>query len=125
MKKISLLIILAACIGQLKAQIVVVPKLGNKTPEKSYQLKPDSSLSKFIPGIQDNVINGLFDNSISKETIYSKMPVIGVSSLDRMPIAKLGEHGMHYTMLIKKYDIINPNNTKSQKTDPVPVKITP
>ena len=125
MKKISLLIILAAFIGQLKAQILVIPKLGNKKPEKSYLLKPDSSLLKFTPGMQDNIVDAIFEKDISKESIYSKMPVIGVNSLDRMPIAKLGERGMHYTMLIKKYDIVTPDKTKSQRENPTTVEIIP
>lgn len=36
------------------------------------------------------------------------MPVVKLSSDDKMPVLPLGKDGMKYTMLVKKEKVINP-----------------
>jgi hypothetical protein len=41
-------------------------------------------------------------------TICSTMPTVKTSNVDRMPIVVPGDPNVHYTMLIKKVDIVDP-----------------
>jgi hypothetical protein len=41
-------------------------------------------------------------------TVYSTMPTVKTSNVDRMPVIVPGNPNVHYTMLIKKVDIIDP-----------------
>ncbi len=103
MKRILLGLLLIAASTQLKAQqLLQTPpdlKLNNGlqnlfkpevTPSpKSLLLQPLNAR----PANANNII------------VYSKMPVVKVSSTDRMPVAVLGDANTKYTMLIKKVEI--------------------
>jgi hypothetical protein len=108
MKKIVLLVLLAAGFQQLKAQQLVVPAqlnlqlsnglTGNYFKPETFNLlaaKPDSANASR----EDQ-------NSI---VVYSKMPVekITRSNIDHMPIYNPTASGEKYTMLIKKV-VVNP-----------------
>jgi hypothetical protein len=114
MKKIlfGLFIIAVAYDANAQQQLLTKPTDSSllRLLNPSCKLKPaDSSLnSKFfkLPPIdlktQPNT-SLLFANS---ETFYSTMPVIKVDG-GRMPVVKPGSNE-HYTMLVKKYKVVNP-----------------
>ncbi len=110
MKKVLLIIILAACFQQLKAQQMVKPLPGMKLsdcltgslfkPQTGNPLAPYTSLNPYSARIAAQ----LNQNAI---VVFSKMPVakLNYSNVDHMPIYNPTASGMHYQMLIKKVEI--------------------
>ncbi|MGN6179540.1 MAG: hypothetical protein ACTHNW_10190 [Mucilaginibacter sp.] len=112
MKKILLVMILAAGFQQLKAQQLLKPlpdmKLsdglsGNLFKPKSEnplapfnQLNTDSSTHITTPQLDPNAI-----------IVYSNMPVVKIahSNIDHMPIYNPSASDMHYQILIKKVEV--------------------
>lgn len=116
MKKIFfvLVIIALAYHSNAQQQLFVRPldSSGFKLQSPFFNVKPgDSALYKkyFNPGQLTPLsnLNNLI-KPINVEPFASTMPVIKLSSEDRMPIAKLGEGNTHYTMLVKKLKVIDP-----------------
>ncbi|QEC76405.1 hypothetical protein [Mucilaginibacter ginsenosidivorax] len=106
MKKTLLIIILATCISQLKAQISLNPFFNNKITW-SPTLKPKTATTFFAtqpvtPQLKD-LLSGNVQRVPDAQPMRYLMPVVKVSGTDRMPIVKTDEPGMHYTMLIKGY----------------------
>jgi hypothetical protein len=42
------------------------------------------------------------------EVFFSRIPVAKIGSDDRMPIAKLGDPNIKYTMLVKRIKVVDP-----------------
>jgi hypothetical protein len=106
MKKTLLIIILATCVSQVKAQISLNPFFSNKITW-SPTLKPKTATTFFAtkpvtPQLKD-FLSGSVQQMPDAQPMRYLMPVAKVSSTDRMPIVKTDEPGMHYTMLIKGY----------------------
>lgn len=111
MKKVLLIMILAAGFQQLKAQQLLKPlpdmKLsdglsGNLLkPQKNNPLAPYTKLSSDsaapLPALPD-------PNAIM---VYSRMPVVKISraNIDHMPIYNPAQSDMHYDMLIKRVEV--------------------
>ncbi len=107
MKKVLLMMILAAGFQQLKAQqtFKTVPEMklsdglnGNAfKPQTDNLFKPNAdSLSAVKKLLNPNAI-----------VVYSKMPVVKItrSNIDHMPIYNPAQSNMHYDMLIKKVEV--------------------
>jgi len=104
MKRIILGLLLIAASTQLKAQ-----QLLKTTPDLKLNnglqnlFKPEATPSPKSLLLQPLNVKPANSNNI---IVYSKMPVVKVSSTDRMPIAVLGsDPNTKYTMLIKKVEI--------------------
>lgn len=114
MKKILFVLLIIALAYNASAQQQLVTKPTDSSLLKllnpSFKLKPaDSSLnSKFfkLPPIDLNTQPNTSLLFASSETFYSTMPVIKVGG-GNMPVVRPGS-GEHYTMLVKKYKVINP-----------------
>ncbi len=112
MKRIILGLLLIAASTQLKAQ-----QLLQTTPD----LKLNNGLQNLfkpeaIPSPKSLLLQPLNVKPVNSNNIivYSKMPVVKVSSTDRMPVAVLGsDMNTKYTMLIKKVEI---NSTPTTAT---------
>ena len=110
MKKIVLLVLLAAGFQQLKAQQSALPakpdlQLSNGLSNSNY-FKPGAfNLLTTKPGVDSTANLSLKDqNNI---VVYSNMPVakISRSNIDHMPIYNPAQPGVKYTMLIKKVEV--------------------
>lgn len=103
MKRIILGLLLIAASTQLKAQqlLQTTPdlKLNNGLQNLFKPQATPSPKSLLLQPLNVKLINS---NSI---IVYSKMPVVKVSSTDYMPVAVLGDANTKYTMLIKKVEI--------------------
>jgi hypothetical protein len=120
MKKTLLFMLIIAGSTQLKAQQSTLkpvdPPLFD-TPKNNglNQFKfDDSNLFKNLQPLnkagQLALIQGMKGNEIIKQPFYSRMPVVKTdNNVDHMPVAKLGtDPNMHYTMLIKKVQVVDP-----------------
>jgi len=112
MKKIALLFILTAGLSQAKAQQTQLPakpnlQLNDGLSQNTF--KPNISLTPQQMLLQPQKSNALNGSSINGESFFSTMPVVKIASTDHMPILVLGQPGIKYTMLIKKINIIDPN----------------
>ncbi len=107
MKKAILVLLLITGAMQLRAQQLIPVKpdiklndgLQNTFKPNDWQ-SPQALLTQ--PVTKPVAINS------NSTTIYSTMPIAKVSSTDRMPIVVPGDPNVHYTILIKKVDIIDP-----------------
>jgi len=112
MKKKLLLIVLIACIGQLKAQTITQSFLTNK-PYWNPFFKPEpNSLFKTAP-VLPGLNQSLLSNAATLKTVQPfadasamkyNMPIVKLSCADKMPIVKTDEPGMHYNMPIAGYE---------------------
>jgi hypothetical protein len=117
MKKTLIVALLAACAGQLKAQTLQQSAWGNKSYWSPYTkpktngglLKLDSLKPILIQPTPNN--NFKSNSAIVAIPMAYNMPVVKVSSDDRMPIVKTDEPGMHYDMLIKRLGTVNRDST--------------
>lgn len=105
MKTIWLFILMIGGVAQLRAQ-QLTPSL--KAPDNSiyqyFKIKPDNNLFKSVPVLPKE--NQLKTVDVI-EPVYN-MPVVKLSSDDKMPVAKPWDHNTRYTMLIKDF-----GNTKA------------
>ncbi|GAA3977229.1 hypothetical protein [Mucilaginibacter dorajii] len=108
MKKVLIITLLAACAGQLKAQTLQQSVWGNKSYWSPY-MKPKANggllkLDSLKPILIQPTPNNNFKSNpeIVAIPMAYNMPIVKVSSDDRMPIVKTDEPGMHYDMLIKR-----------------------
>jgi hypothetical protein len=110
MKKVILVLLLLAGFSQLKAQDLLNSK-------STFKFKADSSF-KFapVPPQLNNPFNSFkLKTPVQNVQVFnSTMPVVKVQSSDRMPILVLGNDGFKYTMLIKKIEVVDPNNEPSK-----------
>src|SRR6185312_4020612 len=115
MKKIFFALFAVAMAYQANAQQSLLkpsdPTLLNKL-YSPFQVKPiDSSLYGKLFKLQP--IEGYNQQKTplsiaDEEVFYSTMPVIKIGIESKMPVAKLNGSGGNYTMLIKKYKVVNP-----------------
>jgi hypothetical protein len=105
MKKIAVFLLLIAASTQLKAQQLLQPQPNLKLNDGLQNaFKPATTLTS-----QQMLIQAAQAANNTSLTVYSTMPVVKVSSVDHMPILVPNEQGIKYTMLVKKVEIINPN----------------
>jgi hypothetical protein len=113
MKKLLLIVILAAGFQQLKAQSLgPLPDMklndGLTSPfklKKSDPLAPYDKLTAPADSSASNIPAILNPNDI---VVYSNMPIARLPvSNDHMPIVNTAQNGMHYDMLVKKV-LVNP-----------------
>ncbi len=128
MKKTLLFMLIIAGSTQLKAQQLTLKPADSllfKSPKNSLlgQFKlDDSNLFKNLQPVdkagQLALTQGMKGNEIIKQPFYSRMPVVKTdNNVDRMPIAKLGtDPNMHYTMLIKKVQVVDPLSVQKPVT---------
>lgn len=119
MKKVFLFTMLATCTGQVMAQTLNQPLLGNKKYWSPY-LKPKTGNDLFkiapvLPQLNQPLLNDLEITktipAIADATqMKYNMPIAKVSSNDRMPIVQTDEPGVHYTMLVKRYGLLKPDS---------------
>jgi len=112
MKKIVLLVLLAACFQHLKAQqsaVPVIPDLKLSNGLSSNYFKP-KAFNLLTTKPADSVSYNSKDQGII--VVYDNMPVskISRSNIDHMPIYNPALTGIRYTMLIKKMEA-NPVET--------------
>jgi hypothetical protein len=125
MKTITLSILLAASVAQLKAQQLTPAISPDKQADNSLYLsirsKPNTGILQSVSIApqtdQQTTINKSTNIFNQNEAVYSKMPMAKLLSADKMPVAKLGESNTRYTMLVKKYDVTTPG-TSDQKINP-------
>jgi hypothetical protein len=124
MKKTMIIALLAACAGQLKAQTIQQSVWGNKSYWSPYA-KPKSSatllkLDSLKPILNQPSLNSNIKTvtEIGIATTDFNMPIVKVSSNDRMPIVKTDEPGMHYDMLIKRLGTVKRDTTPTVKIIP-------
>ena len=115
MKKIILMLLLAAGFQQLKAQSLPAKPFIPLAGGLNTYLLPQSNLLKPLDEFKlDSLSKSQFkvidDNYI---VIYSPIPVVNTSNIDRMPVYNPGEPGVKYTMLVKKVTVINPLDKKA------------
>ena len=111
MKRIILGLLLIAASTQLKAQQLLQTAPDVKLNNGLQNLfKPETTLSPKSLLLQPLNTKPANSNDI---IVYSKMPVVKVSSTDRMPVAVLGDPNTKYTMLVKKVEI---NSTPTTET---------
>ena len=117
MKKTLIVALLAACAGQLKAQTLQQSVWGNKSYWSPYT-KPQTNggllkLDSLKPILIQPTPNNNFKSNpeIVAIPMAYNMPVVKVSSDDRMPIVKTDEPGMHYDMLIKRLGTVKRDST--------------
>ena len=117
MKKVFFVLVIIAFAYQSKAQqqffVKPADSLTTKLWSPFFSVKPpDSGLYKkyFNTPLQLNPLTNpkSLIKPLTEEPFASAMPVIKLSSEDRMPIAKLGEGNTHYTMLVKKLKVVDP-----------------
>jgi hypothetical protein len=111
MKKIVLILVLLGGFHQLKAQQKQQFTLDDKLQNNLFQdLKVDTSFKPLLqhPDLNNPSALNLIAPNNDNAVVYSTMPVVKTSGVDHMPIAKLGQPGINYTMLIKKITIVNP-----------------
>jgi len=111
MKKTTVFLFLIAASTQLKAQQLLQPQPNIKLNDGLQNtFKPATPLTPQQMLIQPKAT---WDKNLPVDNggiIYSNMPVVKVSSLDRMPMLVPGERGVSYTMLIKRVTVIDPNS---------------
>jgi hypothetical protein len=125
-------ILLVACAVVVKAQDTslryYLPR--TLTVLNASTLKIDTSVNA-LPGKKADLksqYNSLLQNKINEvtpvstrfdELYYSTMPVVGNNSkrTDIMPIIKPGKRNMHYTMNIKRIDIVEINKKKAAEPE--------
>jgi hypothetical protein len=115
MKKVLLIVLIAAGASQLKAQQWQPKPLDSallKSPQLFQNLKPnDDALLKNYFKVQPNQSLkdlGALTPPRNTEIFASTMPVAKLTSPEKMPIAKLGDPNTHYTMLIKRVKAVDP-----------------
>jgi hypothetical protein len=111
MKKIALLLLLVAGLSKAGAQQALLGATPDVKLNDGLQnaFKPKTLLTSQQLLLQPMVSVNQSNFSNNGIAVYSTMPVVKVSSVDRMPILVPGENGVSYTMLIKKVTVINPN----------------
>jgi len=112
MKKVLLMIILAACFQQLKAQQLLKPlpdmKLSDGLSDNPFKPKSDNPLAPFTKLNTDSPANSTIPQLDPNVIIvYSNMPVVKIthSNIDHMPIYNPAQSGMHYDMLVKRVEV--------------------
>jgi hypothetical protein len=109
MKKLLLLILVAAGAAQLHAQTLkpAGPQIF-VSPKSLQDLKlNDSTLLKPLAIPKSNELLALnLPKANEAEIFYSRMPVVKLSGLDKMPVVKPGN--MSYPILIKRIKVVDP-----------------
>jgi hypothetical protein len=111
MKKVLLIIILAAGFQQLKAQQSLKPlpdmKLSDGLNGNLLEPKTDNQLAPFTKLNSDLLTVAKPQLNSNAIIVYSKMPVVKIthSNIDHMPIYNPSVNDMHYQLLIKKVEI--------------------
>jgi len=115
MKKILLILLIVVGATQLKAQQSLVKPLDSallKSPQLFQNLKPhdDAFLKQQFnkQPLQSLKDLGALTQTVDVVPFASTMPVAKLTSPEKMPIAKLGDPNIHYTMLIKKIKVVDP-----------------
>jgi len=115
MKKVLLTVLIIAGASGLKAQQSQVKPLDSaliKSPQLFPDLKPndDALLKNYFKAqpIQPLKDLGTLTQTVNAIPFASTMPVAKLTSPEKMPIAKLGDPNVHYTLLIKKLKVIDP-----------------
>jgi len=115
MKKTLLILFIMAAALQLSAQQLTLKPTDSaffKSPKSFPNLKlSDSALfKKYLqtPNLNSLVFANTLKEKVNANAFYSTMPVVKMGSNDKMPVAKLGDGSMNYTMLIKKITVVNP-----------------
>lgn len=124
MKKLLIAVVVICCSVQLKAQ-----QLFSKPGES-----PLSGLSKTFPDLKSNdsilakksfslpkteplaLLAQLSKNNSNTELFYSRTPVVKIDGGSKMPTVKPGDSNMNYTMLVKKYKVVDPLAAKEAVT---------
>jgi len=124
MKKLLIATVVVCCSVQLKAQ-----QLFSKPGES-----PLSGHSKTFPDLKSNdsilakkyfslpkteplaLLAQLSKNNNNTEVFYSRMPVAKIGGASKMPTVKPGDSNMNYTMLVKKYKVVDPLAAKEVVT---------
>ena len=115
MKKMILVLLLLAGFQQLRAQQLLQFNPDCKLLDSLNNFKPQNSNSLnqlLLHPDQLNPLNSLklTGAGLNNIIMYSNMPVAKLQGYDPMPIAKLGEPGMKYTMLVKKVTVMRPGD---------------
>lgn len=98
MKTIWLFILMIGGVAQLRAQqLTPSPKAPDNSLYQYFKIKPDNNLFKVTPVLPKENQPKTVD---VMDRVYN-MPVVKVSSDDKMPVAKPWDPNIHYTMLIK------------------------
>jgi len=108
MKKIIMIVLLAAGLQQVKAQQLSQVKplaplsggLGSFKPE-TYSLK--TLQQPRLDSLTKTQLMGLDDNAIA---VNDRMPMVKTSNVDRMPVYNPDESGVKYTMLVKRVKLV-------------------
>ena len=119
MKKVFLFMMLAICADQVMAQTLNQPLWGNKKYWSPY-LKPKAGddqlkIAPVLPQLNQPLLNDLaiiktVPAIADASQMKYNMPIVKVSSNDRMPIVQTDEPGVHYTMLVKRYGLLKPDS---------------
>ncbi|WP_157682314.1 hypothetical protein [Mucilaginibacter mallensis] len=116
MKKIIMIVLLAAGLNQAKAQqLLQVKPLVPLSGGLNNYLKPDNAplLSPLhqpkLDSASKTQFMGLDNNAV---IVYDRMPTTNTSNVDRMPIVVPGEPGVKYTMLVEKVRLITDADNK-------------
>ena len=114
MKKVLLTVLIVAGAFGLKAQQLQLKPLDSgllKSPQLFKNLKPndDALLKNYFKAQPVQPLKDLGSLvQVNVIPFYSAMPVAKLTSPEKMPIAKLGDPNVHYTLLIKKLKVIDP-----------------
>ena len=113
MKRILLLLIIIGVSHQLKAQQTLKPtdSLFFRAPKelKSFKLNDSTLFKNFSPLMKSNQLASIPNLGDDSEFFNSRMPVVKVDAVEKMPVAKLGDNeNNHYTMLVKKVKVVDP-----------------
>jgi hypothetical protein len=118
MKKLLVILFVIAGISQLKAQQLNIKPMDPrwfKAPNASgsSKLKPaDSVLLKGLIALPQAdpsaLLQSLKANTNNSEIFYSRMPVQKLKVNDNMVAAIPANPNEHYTMLVKKYKVVDP-----------------
>jgi len=106
MKKIIVALLLIAASTHVKAQQLTPLKPDIKLNDGTQNLfkpLPAPSPKDLLLQTKTDVQPGLLQ--ANKIVVYSNMPVVKLSSTDRMPVVVSGDPNTKYTMLVKKVEI--------------------
>jgi len=115
MKKFLLLTIIIASVSQARAQALLQKPAdsinsGFFNPFNPIKKADTSVYGKFflMPDINSQLKHIKLNKTVIAEPFMSNMPVVKLTSSDRMPVAKLADGNTRYTMLIKKIAMVEP-----------------